>query len=127
MSECKIWTGPKFHDGYGQCYKWYKGKLIVRAHVWAWAKKNKRLPPKGMEVAHLCHVRSCYEPDHLELQTHQENLTSRQCGKLLEEEVLEIRKIYKEGAFTQEQLAKKFGVDRATVSYIVNRKSWKNV
>jgi len=44
--------------------------------------------------------------------------------KLSEEQVLEIRELYRDGIMSQSEIAKKYGVSQCRVSLIVNRKSW---
>jgi hypothetical protein len=61
-SGCWIWTGTLNNKGYGRValnakqplahrffYKWFKGDI-----------------PEGLELDHLCRVRCCVNPDHLE-------------------------------------------------------------
>jgi hypothetical protein len=46
---------------------------------------------------------------------------------LVEEEVSELRALYASGAFTQKELAMRFGIDQTTVSKIILRQYWKHV
>ena len=48
-------------------------------------------------------------------------------AKLSEDQVLEIRKLYKTGEYSQRGLGKIFGVYRAAISKIVNRRNWKHI
>jgi len=48
-------------------------------------------------------------------------------SKLTEEQVLEIRNLYKTGEISQRVLAKIFGVDNSLISYIINRKRWTHI
>ena len=47
--------------------------------------------------------------------------------KLSEDQVLEIRRLHKTGDYYQKDLAKMFGVTRALICYIINRKLWKHI
>ena len=47
--------------------------------------------------------------------------------KLSEKEVLEIRKLYATGEYTQTALAKMFNVGQTLIGYIINRKLWTHV
>ena len=98
--------------------------------------------PKGMCVCHTCDNRKCCNPDHLWLGTHSDNTKDcvekgRHLGKapygskngsakLIECQVSEIRKLYKEGMF-QRVIAKKFNVSQATINGIVNYKTWGHI
>lgn len=42
-------------------------------------------------------------------------------------QVKSIRKLYKEGKFTQKQIGKMFGTDQGNIGYIVRGKTWKHV
>lgn len=63
---CHRWQRKPNNCGYGSFYG--KG-----AHVVAYERAYGPVPP-GHEVDHLCRVRDCVNPDHLEAVTHRENL-----------------------------------------------------
>ena len=48
-------------------------------------------------------------------------------AKLLEKEVLEIRRIFATGEYTKAALGRMFGVTRMLISYIVRRKNWVHI
>ena len=48
-------------------------------------------------------------------------------AKLSGDQVLEIRRLYKTGEYSQRGLGKIFGVYRAAISKIVNRKTWRHI
>ena len=69
-SGCWLWTGALDGCGYSKIgiagktksmhplmYELFKGPI-----------------PKGLEIDHLCRVRNCVNPDHLEAVTHKENM-----------------------------------------------------
>lgn len=64
-NSCWLWKGSITDRGYGQ----YSSKLV---HRLIWQLKNGPVP-KGLELDHLCRVRSCVNPVHLEAVTHAEN------------------------------------------------------
>ncbi|MEO7118432.1 MAG: HNH endonuclease signature motif containing protein, partial [Candidatus Limnocylindrales bacterium] len=66
---CLVWTGS-LANGYGRF--WLKGRLVP-AHRLAWEMANGPIP-SGMQLDHLCRMRSCVRPDHLEPVTQRENL-----------------------------------------------------
>lgn len=69
-SGCWIWTGAPDTDGYGRIQI---GGKSERAHRVTWALLN-GYPPPGLELDHVCRVRACVNPAHLELVTRRENL-----------------------------------------------------
>lgn len=66
---CWIWTGARTGSGYGN---FRVGDTVVVAHRYAW--ENLVGPiPEGMVLDHLCRVRCCVNPEHLEVVTVAEN------------------------------------------------------
>ena len=65
-SGCWIWMAGLHHTGYGI----FGDKL---AHIVSY-KRHKGSVPKGLELDHLCRVRCCVNPDHLEAVTRRENM-----------------------------------------------------
>jgi hypothetical protein len=66
---CYAWLGAHSR-GYAKM-QWFEGKTRMRARV---ARFLCEPIPNGLEVDHLCRMRWCVNPDHLELVTHQENI-----------------------------------------------------
>ena len=63
---CWIWQLVLFYDGYGRCAA-QRGTSRM-AHILSY--RTFRGPvPAGLELDHLCRVRSCVNPDHLEAVT----------------------------------------------------------
>lgn len=74
---CWLWEAGKTPEGYGVfCVRkpgaTKSGNVLV--HRWAWAHLGNELPSEGMHLDHLCRVRHCVNPDHLEPVTCRENL-----------------------------------------------------
>lgn len=70
---CWLWTGSISPQGYGMfCLH---GRAAVGAHRLAlWFFRGIALRPgRAMNVDHLCRVRHCVNPEHLEYVTHREN------------------------------------------------------
>ncbi|GAA1411874.1 hypothetical protein AUR04nite_00650 [Glutamicibacter uratoxydans] len=82
---CWIWVGGKRGNGYGQfAIKTSEGRWTqTTSHRWAYASCGNEIP-SGWEVDHLCKVRSCVRPDHLEAVTVAENRRRRDLGHPLE-------------------------------------------
>ena len=68
--DCWLWTGSVNSRGYGGII--IDGKYF-RAHRIMYEMFKGKIP-KGLEVDHLCEVRTCVNPEHLEAVTHSENM-----------------------------------------------------
>lgn len=66
---CWLWVAAKATNGYGQYY--LEGSLRV-AHRVAYLDAKGEIPD-GLQLDHLCRVRHCVNPDHLEPVTPHEN------------------------------------------------------
>lgn len=117
----------------------FRGK-IRRVHRVAWILKHGEIPT-DKEICHTCDVRSCFNPDHLFVGTHLDNMRDamqkgrvppRQgeahgCHKLKTEQVLAIRAEYVPIKMSRRKLARKFGVSYSLVCMITRRQIWKHV
>lgn len=83
-SGCFLWTGAINYDGYGHFN--VGDQKIVRAHRYAFEREFHDVP-EDMCLDHLCRVRSCVNPLHLEVVTKRENILRglRSRGKLRED------------------------------------------
>lgn len=68
---CWLWQGKIGKDGYGRL-SWEGADQA--AHRVAFRLVTGRYIPKGMELDHLCRVRHCVNPLHLEIVTRAENV-----------------------------------------------------
>lgn len=66
---CWLWRGQINPAGYGRI--WGIGRR-ENAHRFVWMLMRGPIPA-GLEIDHLCRVRNCVNPDHLEVVTHREN------------------------------------------------------
>lgn len=69
LGPCWLWTASLDSHGYGQ---FRIARRTVRTHRWAWISLRGEHAP-GLELDHLCRVRECCNPDHLEPVTRQVN------------------------------------------------------
>jgi len=70
-SGCWLWAASLSRDGYGQFAP--KRNALAGAHRYSYELHVGPIP-KGLEIDHLCRVRSCVNPDHLEPVTPKENI-----------------------------------------------------
>src|SRR5262245_23051821 len=66
LGQCWIWHGSVKEHGYGSFNR-------TQAHRFAYEAIEGAIPP-GLELDHLCLVRNCVRPDHLEVVTRRENI-----------------------------------------------------
>lgn len=66
---CWLWRGYVAKHGYGT---YTIGPKTWRVHRYAYEQAVGPIPD-GMQIDHLCRVRSCVNPDHLEVVTSREN------------------------------------------------------
>jgi len=69
-AKCIMWTASYTGSGYGG---FWNGERLVRAHRAAYQMANGHIPV-GMHLDHLCRVRMCVAPAHLEPVTPKENV-----------------------------------------------------
>ncbi len=67
-ASCWVWQGVK-HKGYGQFH--YNGKTVY-AHRFSYELNIGKIP-SGLQLDHLCRVRECVNPTHLEPVTNKIN------------------------------------------------------
>ncbi len=77
---CWLWTGSTIHNGYGA---WIPpGRVGTRlVHRRAYLALVGQIP-EGLDLDHLCRVRNCCNPLHLEPVTRRENARRGEAGKL---------------------------------------------
>lgn len=70
---CWLWTGHVNQEGYGLVCR-RRGASPQRAHRFVFAVLVGPVPT-GTEMDHLCHVRHCVNPEHLQAVTHAVNIS----------------------------------------------------
>lgn len=78
LGPCWLWTRATHPDGYGNIRVSGRGRF---AHRLAYELEIGPVP-EGLELDHLCRVRICVNPDHLEPVTHAENMRRGSTGIL---------------------------------------------
>lgn len=69
---CWLWNGAKY-DGYGRIGPVPPAKGLLLVHRVTYEAHVGPIP-EGLQLDHLCRVRHCCNPAHLESVTHQENI-----------------------------------------------------
>jgi hypothetical protein len=69
-SGCWLWTGRITNGGYAQIWTERRRKMVHRI---TYEQKYGAIP-EGLDLDHLCRVRCCVNPDHLEPVTRRENI-----------------------------------------------------
>lgn len=121
---CWIWTGTvSAVSGYGDSRD---GARTRKAHCVIYEQLAGPIP-EGLELDHLCRVRACVNPHHLEPVTRHVNVQRGANAKLTAHDVIEIRQRWAAGGLKQSELAAEFGVTRYTISNIVCGWTWRNI
>lgn len=129
--QCWSWTGKILSNDYGALTDFPTG-ITILAHRLSWQIHFEKVESKKIYVCHKCDNRSCVNPAHLFLGTHQQNqedmAKKERCGqaKLTIKLVKEIRLLRIKG-WSYKRLALKYGVCDTNIGHIVTRKSWRHV
>lgn len=135
---CWPWLAGQSRDGYG---KFRDGWSNVQTHKKMYEWVHGVCVPSTLHVMHLCHVRICCNPFHLEVGTQQQNNratveagnhcnTGAKRGKLTQELANEIRARYHAGLtdpskrITQYELFMEYGISREHVKAIIAGRAW---
>jgi len=113
-SGCWLWEGGMTRDGYGLLSG-------ARASIVSFTAFGGVIP-SGLVLDHLCRVRCCVNPDHLEPVTVKVNTNRGLRTKLSDVQVAAIRELYSTRHFTQFSLARLFSVDQSLISLITSEK-----
>lgn len=141
--ECWRWLGFVDGKGYGRFnLPGVAGRKYVSESAYrvAWAIENGPIPPGG-HILHNCDNPICVRPAHLRVGTHADNMRDMKERKrangrgkpgedaphavLTWPQVREIRRRYAAETISHEALARDFGVNRATITYLLNGHTWK--
>lgn len=119
-TECWVWQWCINKDGYGAVWD---GTTMIGAHRHYYELHRGSIPP-GMQIDHLCRIRACVNPDHLEVVTKVENNHRGNATKLTSRKVEDIRTALDRDILTRQELADEHNVTRGTIDHIARRYSW---
>jgi len=125
--ECWNWTAYLNPNGYGE---FSVGGGNRMAHRVAWFLEHGPIA-QGMFICHSCDNPRCCNPAHLYAGTQKDNILDmtkkhRGAAKLNASQIPLIRQLKRDG-WSIKKLGSRFGVNHGTISYIINRKTWRHV
>jgi HNH endonuclease len=123
---CWIWQGVTNKWGYAKTKRFGRtmaGHRLFYLAYFGSLPKGDSSGPFRFQLDHLCRVRLCVNPEHLEPATCVQNIRRGLVPKLSPEQVAAIRLQVSDGEF-QHVVASRFGISQTQVSRIVRREHW---
>lgn len=138
---CHEWRGPSTKDGYGQIGPQgiidafgIKGAHRLAVHLY----HDFEFTSRSQQVMHLCHNRSCCNPDHLKVGTASENINERETLRrmsmanmgILRPQIMteqRVRAVFamRDAGVKIADIARTFDCAWPTIHNILTRKSWR--
>lgn len=115
-SPCWIWQRGKTGKGYGAHSE---AGRVHSAHRWVYERLPAEIPP-GYDLDHLCRVRDCVNPAHLEPVLNAENIRRGRLARLTWDDVEAIRA----SSASIASLADAYRVSQSHIEYIRAGKRW---
>lgn len=120
---CWIWQWSINPFGYGIIpYKVSGSRFAHRAFYLI----HKGPIPKNLQIDHLCGVRRCVNPFHLEAVTPAQNIQRGKHTIFDPQDIVEIKAMFRSGRSNRE-IADSFGVGYMAIWYITSGNTWKDV
>lgn len=122
---CWEWQSTRNEKNYGRF--WFEGQRMM-AHRVAYILTHEDFD-RSLDVLHSCDNPPCCRPDHLFEGTNDDNVKdkvqkNRQAATVTPDQVLEIRRLYREEAMLQKDIAVMFGIQVPAVSRIISGIRW---
>ena len=138
-SGCWIWLGFLNRFGYAKSINSSFPKEYF-GHRLSWFYHKGKIP-NGYEIDHLCSVRCCVNPNHLEVVTRIENIRrswlrgfhkghqgeKNPNHKLSREDAKQIRNLYFSRQMTQQEIGDLFKIGQSQISKTIRNKVWDEV
>ena len=138
--DCWEWKCRRDKAGYG---RFALGRERKRAHRISYLITHGEIP-QGLFICHHCDNPGCVRPEHLYAGTRLQNKAdcvargrhklppvmrgeAHPRSKLTKQQVIEIRRRYKEGGITYANLGSVYGMSKRTIEHIVRGRSWQHV
>lgn len=121
-SGCHLWAGAKCHNGYGVAWLSFP-RSTCRAHRVTYEVAKGPIP-SGLVLDHLCRVKQCVNPSHLEPVTNATNQRRGAGAKLSFADIEEIRQLSAKGIF-QREIARRFGVSQSLICRLLRGQRWR--
>lgn len=116
---CWIWKRSMHPSGYGQGTRNNRPGL---AHRIIYERLRKPIP-KGFVLDHLCKVKACVNPDHLEVVSQAKNVQRGRNAKITIEDARTMRALRAAGASAPE-LMERYGVSKGLVYAVLANRTW---
>jgi hypothetical protein len=140
---CWLWTGAKNEHGYGVIGRGSRGTGNIKAHRAMYELFNGIELEPAIKVLHVCDNPACVNPLHLRRGSQADNLDDMRRksrgslppamrgernpkSRLTEADVRHIFALKREG-LSNRTIAKRMGVSKTTINYILQRKIWKHI
>ncbi len=124
-SPCWVWQWALTQGGYGSIRR-RAPFFEAYAHRHYYRLKHGPIE-QGLELDHLCKIRRCVNPAHLEPVTSAENTRRGTVTKLKPWQVRAMRRAHEEIELNAPTLAKAFGVSHGCAFHILQRMNWRDV
>lgn len=120
--ETPCWIGTTAPTASGYIRVFRDGRMVY-LHRWNYEKEHGSVP-EGLDLDHLCRVRNCVNPDHVEPVDRAENTRRGDTTKLTATQVAEIKTRPKAPL---RDLGAEYGVSISTISSIRKGQSWRDI